>query len=546
MGICGSMISPEKNINVENDLDKIIILTNEFMKERLTKDKLKSFLSNLLYYQTLSEKLDFVKSRRFAKWIEMSSIIRNFSFSYDINSIINSFQKNQEKNGIIEEENNYMTYKIFYKKGTKELSYTEKALRNYFYYNKEKFESRILKSPPGVFRWCSWMIVANIKKSRSFSLYEKITNIKIKKKIHMKILGIIEDTLKENCEKSNLIKSCLFRLLKAIIILDPEIYYLKEISYILSYLIVISNFDEVNIFYFIITLLSFDESNKYGLRGLFIKEKPLSEICIKLFEKNFDDLFHELKEHFKSVNFKYNSYIEKWIRICFVDLFPNILVLRIWDYFLVKGICFFINLSLSIIENFYEDLMNLASQKEVFDFFKKLNPDNYSLYPKIMYDIEEIIYNANKNYKITNEEIYDELKMDYPNYNIEFQYNFRNINEQNINSSEDRESKESVVDERLSTIDLFDSVHSLNSFNDNKCYSHLNSLIKKGYSDFEENLNENIELSISQKNIFGETNISLENSCEEIEDENNNHLHEHIKDLLNKQEDANLNSNYIQ
>ena len=97
MGICGSMISPEKNINVENDLDKIIIIINEFMKERLSKDKLKPFLSNLLYYQILSEKSDFVKSRRFSKWLEMSSLIRVFPFSNDIMSMIKSFQKNKEK-----------------------------------------------------------------------------------------------------------------------------------------------------------------------------------------------------------------------------------------------------------------------------------------------------------------------------------------------------------------------------------------------------------------------------------------------------------------
>ena len=118
------------------------------------------------------------------------------------------------------------------------------------------------------------------------------------------------------------------------------------------------------------------------------------------------------------------------------------------------------------------------------------------------------------------------------------------LNLNNIKSSHDNESKDSI-DERLSTIDRFGSIHSLSSSNNNNCYTHLNSLIKKGFSDLEENLNENIELSISQKNRFGETNFSFENSCEEIEEESNYHLHEHIKDLINKQEDANLNSNYI-
>ena len=544
MGICGSMISPEKNIDTENELDKIIILSNAFMKDRLTKDKLKGFLYSLLYYQTLSEKLDFVKSRRFTKWLEMSSIFKTFSFSHDIMSIINSLQKNIENNDKNKKENNYITYDIFYKKGTKEVSFTEIGLRNFYYKNKEKFESRILKSPPGVFRWCSWMIESNIKENRSFSLYEKITKIKIKKKMHNEILSIIEDTIKEKCEKPKLIKSCLFRLLKSMIILAPDIYYLKEISYILTFLIVISNFDEVNIFYLITSLLSFDENNKYCLRGFYTKEKPLAKICVKIFEKNFEDLFPDLKEHFKLINFEYNTFIDSWIRICFVNIFPNILVLRIWDYFLVNGISFFISLSLSIIENFYEDLMNLSSKQEILNFINGLNPDKYSLYPKIIFNIEEIIYNAEKNFKITNEEIFSELKNDYPNYDIEFKYKFENFNEQNIKSSHDNESKDSI-DERLSTIDRFGSIHSLSSSNNNNCYTHLNSLIKKGFSDLEENLNENIELSISQKNRFGETNFSFENSFEEIEDESNYHLHEHIKDLINKQEDANLNSNYI-
>ena len=138
----------------------------------------------------------------------------------------------------------------------KEISYTETGLRNYYIKNKTKFESRILKSPPGIFRFCSWLVLSEVELNREYSLYEKIITIKIKKKLRIEIINIIEETIKEKCEKSNLIKSCLFRLLKAIIILNPDFLYLKEISYILSFLIVISDFDEINIFYMIISLLS--------------------------------------------------------------------------------------------------------------------------------------------------------------------------------------------------------------------------------------------------------------------------------------------------
>ena len=533
MGICGSMISSEKKIDNENDIDKIIFLSNLFMKDKISKEQLKPFLSDLLYYEMISEKSDYVKTRRFNKWLEMSSILK--SFSYEITSIKNSFQKNKE--------NNETKYDIICKKGTKEISYTEKGLRNFFSKNKAKFESRMIKSPPMAFRWISWIILANTETNRAFIFYEKITNIKIKKKTHMEILKIIDGTIKEKCEKYNLIKSCLFRLLKSIIILEPDIFYLKEISYILAYLIVVSNFDEVNIFYMMISLMSFGLNNKHGLRGLYTKEKPLVEICIKIFEKNFQEFFPELKEHLNLINFEINSYVENLIQICYVNFFPNILVLRIWDIFLVKGISFFINLVFSILENFYEDLMNLSCKQEVQNFIKNLNPDKYESYPEIIYNIEELIFNADKKYKITNEEIYNELKIAYPNYNLEYEYDYKNINESNIKLLNDKESIDSI-DERLSTIDKFGSLESISSIHNNNCYYRLDSLIKKGYS-LQENNNESIELSISQKNNFGEKNLSLENSCDEIEDENNFYLHEHIKDLINKQGDSNVNSNCI-
>ena len=79
MGICGSMITSENNIDNENDIDKMILILNAFMKDKLTKDQIKPFLPNLLYYQILSEKNDLVKSRRFFKWIEMSYKLKTFS-----------------------------------------------------------------------------------------------------------------------------------------------------------------------------------------------------------------------------------------------------------------------------------------------------------------------------------------------------------------------------------------------------------------------------------------------------------------------------------
>ena len=552
MGLCGSMVLSKKNLDNENDIDKIIIIINFFMKNKLTKEQIKPFITDLLYYQVLSEKNDFVKSRRFTKWLEKSSVLKPFHYYNDITPIINLLKKQKEENKS-KEENNYIKYDIFFKKGMKEISYTEIGLKNFFIKNKSKFESRLLKSPPGVFRWGGWLVEGGrtqLQKKNFFSYYEKITNVKINKKTHIEILNIIEETIKKNCEKSNLIKSCLFRLLKSIIILEPDICFIKEICYVLTFLIVISNFDEVNIFYLIISLLANDKSNKYHLRGFYIKEKYLLNICKKIFEKNFAIFFPELKEHLKQIklNKEFINYIDNWIQICYVNVFNNIYALRIWDHFLVKGISFLINLSLSFIENFHEDLMNVGAHQDLLNFIKKLNP--YDKYTQIDFNIEEIILNANNKYKIMNDEIFNELKHSYPNYQINFEYDYKNIDDKN----NDKESKESL-DEKLSTIDNVECSNTMNSFNilnnndkddnnNNICYSDLNSLINKGINNYQENNDENIELSISQKNNFFDSNCLSENSFEDIEDENNC-LQEHIKDLISKQEYLSINKNHV-
>jgi len=536
MGICGSTILSEEDIKNENDIDKIILIINSYIKNKLSDDKIKTFLSDLLYYQVVLEKSDFVKSNRFTKWLKMSSLLKMLPFSNDINSIMNSINKKK----IIEntsEKNNYLKYNIFFKKGMKEISYTEIGLRNYYIKNKLKFESRMIKSPPSIFRWCSWLVLSKTDINRAYSYFEKILEIKINKKKHMQIVNIINDIIKEKCTKLDLIKSCLFRLLKSIIILDPDIFFLKEIAYILTFLIIVSNFDEINIFYMMISLFSGNESKKFGLKGFFIKEKPLLNICFKIFEKNFQNFFPELDEHLNQHNIKINSSIENWLQICYINVFSIIYIVRIWDYFLLKGISFLINLGLSLVENFYEDLMNLNNEQDLMIFFKKLNPDKFNMNSEIEFNIEEILSNAIKKYKITNEEIYQELTKTFPEYKYEFEYDYKNISEQETKILNNEESDE----ERLSTVDRYGSPKNIN----NNCLYHLDSLINKGYPDLEENNNDDIELSISQKNVFGENNCLTEDSFEDIEDENNFNLHEHMKDLKNKQEYLNLNKNFV-
>lgn len=535
MGMCNSVIPQTRNIDSIQELDKNIILAHSFMKNKSNNEQIQYYFSSLLYYQLLEEKSDEIKTRRFYKWIDMSISSQKLLNSVDINQIINSLKRQKKEKKYREEKvgDSQSIYKISFK--NKRISYTEIGLRHYYNKNKTSFENRVLKGPPGIFRWISWIIISKLPDKRSHFYYEKLVNNKITKKKNIEILSAIEDTIEEKGFMVNEIKASLFRLLKALNNIDHEIIFIKSITYILGYLLIISNNDELNIYYFMISLLSKTFSDKFGIRSFYTQDQTLLVASNSIFNKYLKKYFPELSEHFAKIKLHVYSWISLWIQMIYINVFPNYLVLRIWDHFLIHGISFLLSLGLSIVEYFYEDLINCNTKKEILEFFKKLNPNLKSSYKRIEtldYNIEELISNALKKYPITNEEIYSKLKSLFSNYNNNYKYIYKDKTEKNII----RKSK-SLKEQLNDTLSYYlDTDSGENKQNDNKYNlntSSLCSLSNNTYNILEENINENITLSISQNNGFSELYYE-DDSSEEIEDEDI-YIDEHIKDLMNKQ-----------
>ena len=545
MGICCSQLPNIKNIDNDNELDKIIILSYTFMKNKISETQIEQLFPKFLFTQLIEEKSDINKTRHFFKWINMSTKSKQIIGSIDVNNIINSFkiQKIDDKTtNLIDENNNKITLK------NKGISYTENCLKNYYNKNKNIFQNRVLKCPPGVFRWISWEILCELPETRDSQDYKKLIVSKIKERKKNEILLEIDDTIKEKYIMVNEIRACLFRLLKSLIIIDNEIIIIKGISYIIAFLLIISDLDELNVFYLIISLLSKNFSDKFCIRGFYIREQPLLKACNLIFQKNLDKYFPELSEHFKEINFPLESWISLWIQMCYINVFPNHLVLRIWDYFLVYGISFLLSLGLSIVEYFYEDLINNDNPDDILEFFKKLNPNQKSSYKRftfIDYNIEDLLSNAIKNYSIPNYEINIELKTLFPNYNNNSKYNYIiNHKFDKMNSSFLIEKENTVEDKCLLKRNNAKNDKNSSKTNDSKPNnSDIINSSDESYSILEENEIENIELSISQYkyNKLSDINNS-DTSCDEIEDENID-INEHIKDLMSKQISLNKKSN---
>ena len=547
MGVCCSELTNIRNFDNENELDKIIIISNAFMKNKISENQIEQLFPNFLFNQLIEEKSDINKTRHFFKWVNMTTQFKQIVFSIDVNDIINSYkiQKNNNKKNIelIDENNENITFK------NKGVSYTENGLRNYYNNNKIIFENKVLKCPPAAFRWISWEILCLLPESRDLKNYQKLIISKINEKKKDEILQEIEETIENKCIMFNEIKACLFRLLKSLTIIDNEIIILKGISYIMAYLLIISDLDELNTFYIIISLLSKTFSDKFGIRGFYIREQPLLKACNSIFQKYLDKYFPELSEHFQEISLPLSSWISFWIQMCYINIFPNYLVLRIWDFFLVYGISFLLSMGLSIVEYLYEDLINNDNPDDILELFKKLNPNlksSYKRFSNIDYNIEDLISNAIKNYPISNDEIFIELQALFPNYNNNFKYVY--IDNQNF----DKRSLLSVNEKETSTYDrnilendnTEKDRYTNNSNNKINILNFLNSS-EESYSILVENEIENIDLSISQyKNKKILEDYYSENSCEEIEDENI-FINEHIKDLMNKQISLDKKPNFL-
>lgn len=537
MGMCNSVLPQTRNIDIIHELDKNIILAHSFMKNKLNNEQIQHYFSSLLYYQLLEEKSDEIKTRRFYKWIDMSTKSQKFLFSVETNQIINSLERQKK------EEKDQIKHKIYFK--NKRISYTENGLRFYYNKNKNTFENRVIKGPPGIFRWISWIIISKLPDKRSHHYYEKLVNNKITKKKKIEILSAIEDTIEEKGLMVNEIKASLFRLLKSLNVIDNEIVFIRSITYILGYLLIISNNDELNIYYFMISLLSKTFSDKFGIRNFYTQDQTLLAACNSVFKKYLKKYFPELSEHFAKIKLPFYSWISLWIQMIYINVFPNYLVQRVWDHFLIYGISFLLSLGLSIVEYFYEDLINCNSQEEILEFFKKLNPNLKSSYKRIEildYNIEELISNALKKYPITNEEINSKLKNLFSNYNNNYKYIYKDKNEKNIirkSKTLNEQSSDTLsynLDTNSEEIEQNDNKYNLNT-------SSLCSLSNNTYNILEENINENITLSISQNNGFSELYYE-DDSSEEIEDEDI-YIDEHIKDLMNKQTCLNRKFNLI-
>ena len=433
-------------------LDKKIILIYYYYKNLISKEQILNFFPNLNFDIIDEEKNNDVKNRHFFKWYDMSlnqtnnlyinvtenDILKMMQDEKDkkINNINNNNKNNNNLNDINSEISDISNFG-FQNKTNQDISLCEQGLRNYFVKDPIHFENRVLKGPPHIFRWLSWILLSGIPIYRPYVYFKIILSYQIDKNIEDKIYNELNQfniNNNNNNENNNNIylnsniKQNLFNISKCLLILDKNIHFNSEILQILHFILYTFNNNEIDTFYFSMSLFSKTFGFKFGIRGFFIENSPLTQICLKIFENKLQKYFSIFFEHITTINLNYNNWIGKWITNLYSSLFHEKILLRIWDCFFVIGIPFLISFGLSIVEFIQSEIIDMKNVDEFENFInKKFNENDF--------DIEKIIENSIKKYNVNEEEIEEEIKINFPNYNkdVIYEYKLKNYNKKNIN-----------------------------------------------------------------------------------------------------------------
>ena len=538
-----------KNLSIYySELDKILFLIYIYMNDKITKEKILNIFPELDFSSIEKEKNDKIKNRHFFKWFDMAFnknikylmdvytddliiYIQNEreSYNFEKEKNINDINNNNTNNNNILKNENFFLLEDQVPNTNQEISLSEQGLRNFYLTDPEHFKNRVLKAPPSNFRWLSWIILSGIPINRPFAYYRNLLTYDLPEEAEKQIQKDIVRTIQTPISNIEDIKKSMYRILKALAIIDKEMSYVQGINFIVSFLLINSKRNEIDTFYIILAIFSKTYNQKYGMRGFYLENFPLIHVYIKIYENHCKKLFPKFIQHIYKISLPMISWLSPWFQMIFINVFPNDIVLRIWDCFFIFGNSFLISFALSVTEIVQKSIIKITDLTQIQEYLKLLNTDIKNNFldkdKKINYDIENLINNAIKKYFIDIKEIDEELLKNYPNYNNKYFYYYKKIkkNDSYLSNYINILTKETKINEEEEEEENENNEKNLNKNNISNNEDLINNkenneIINKLYNNNNEN---NIDII---DNNFEDSNEEMESkdSFEDFSAENEN------------------------
>ena len=313
----------------------------------------------------------------------------------------------------------------------------EERIISFYLNNKSKFNERVFKGPPDSFRWISWCIINEIPLERDINIYNNYLTQDLEKDNKDRIIRDIERTFSDkNINNEDLRKkeTSLYNILKAFWNLDREVGYCQGMNLIVGFLLLVSDGNELDIFYLLISNFSssYKERKKYNysFRGLFSEEFPLLSFLNFIFDILLHENLPEIKNHLDEMGITYDLWIGQWFQTLFTIILPVNWLKRVWDCIFSDSIYFIVKFAIVFTKLIKDDIIGKDEEIDIINYFKDLQkyslcPENKFLEEKI--DINTLILRAQK-IKLDPEEyikLYKKKSENFDDFNNKMEKNSR-------------------------------------------------------------------------------------------------------------------------
>ena len=483
--------------------------------------------------------------------LDYSTPIKIKNYKHNITEEIFIRNKRTDKTGIINKDSIKSEKRKNLNNNINIFDYTneliENGLNNFYLKKKDKFKERIFKGPPNSFRMSSWMVLNNLTNQRDEEIYNKFKTMKLDNNIKESIIKDIERTF-PNIEKVKELRpkeKKLYNVLKAFCNLDDIIGYCQGMNLIVGFLLYITDYNECDTFYILISLMSntfihdFNDKkskdnnyhhyhhgrkNSNNIRGLFSEEFPLLMFLDYIFNLEFKKNLPNLYKKFSVLQIPNDLWIVKWFQTIFTIILPLDFCKRVWDCFLVNGIFFLVKFAIEIMKVLESDLMKFEEEIDILNYFKSLlkNPlnNNSILFEKC--DVGEIITQSEKmkiNVKNYYEDYIKNENVNFPNLMkknfVVYDLNYVDFSSKNSNLKE----KQTVLfddEEEEENININNNIFDFKNLEENKLNEIKNtpsidsSNIYENYDDdLDENIYETVFTDIDNNTPIETNNISF-------------------------------------
>jgi hypothetical protein len=289
--------------------------------------------------------------------------------THEINNKIN-YENRDIENNIISTTNN-CEIKI-YSGRDKFFSDLIIKLQIAFMYNKDRFIKFLSKGPPNNIRWAIWLTIALTDPTSKFLTESEYAFLTSKSDLYYQ--QNFDDQIKKDIKRSNLgleylteklAEECLYRVLKALALSDPELGYCQGMNIITANLLMLSDCNEMETFNLMFYLLKNLELREFFLNGF-----PKLLMFIFLFREFIKDQYPNIHKKLEFLDIPEELWVFKWLQTLFFLTLPLAISVRILDCVLCFGLEFLLNFSLSYVKENEKKIIQCNSMESFIELFK--------------------------------------------------------------------------------------------------------------------------------------------------------------------------------